>query len=113
MLTVSTPVSVPPLPSLTVYSICTGPVTLAAGVKFSVPLGLTVTVPSAGSTVAPVRVSASPSTSVSLASTGMPDSGVLIGVLATSSVATGASLTAPTLTVTVAVDVPPLPSLTV
>ena len=74
---------------------------------------VTVTVPRAGSTVALVTVSGSPSTSLSFASTGMFVSGVLIGVLAISSPATGASFTAATLTVTVVVEVPPFPSLTV
>ena len=84
----------------------TAPVTLAAGVKFSVPSALTVTVPCAGSfSVAPVTVNGSPSTSLSFASTGMFASGTLIGVLAMSLPATGASLTAPTLTVTVTVTV--------
>ena len=92
----------------------TGPVTLLAGVKFSVPSVLTVTVPCAGLfSVALVTVRLSPSTSLSFASTGMFVSGVLIGVLAMSSPATGASLTAATLTVTVVVELPPLPSLTV
>ena len=85
-----------------------------AGVKFSVPSALMLTVPCAGLfSVAAVTVRPSPSTSLSLASTGMLVSGVLIGVLAMSSPATGASLTAPTLTVTVTVEVPPCPSLTV
>ena len=92
----------------------TAPVTLFAGVKFSVPSALTVTVPCAGLfSVALVTARLSPSTSLSLASTGMLESGVLIGVLAMSFPATGASFTAPTLTVTVVVDVPPCPSLTV
>ena len=86
----------------------TGPVTFAAGLKFSVPSALMLTVPCAGLLrLALVTVRLSPSTSLSLASTGMLASGVLIGVLAMSLPATGASFTAPTFTVTVTVEVPP------
>ncbi len=73
--------------------------------KLSVPSGLTVSVPCAGlSSVAPVTVSVSPSTSVSLPSTAKV-TGVLIGVDARSSAATGASLTGVTFSVSVAVEV--------
>ncbi len=62
--------------------------------------------------VLPVTVSVSPSGSVSLASTlAMPE--VFSLVASVSSTAFGASLTGVTVTVTVAVSVPPLPSLIV
>ena len=78
----------------------TGPLTSAAGVNDSVPFGLTITVPRAGSTVAADTLTGSPSGSRSLASTLMLASGVLIGVEARSLTATGASLTGATLIVT-------------
>ena len=59
--------------------------------------------------VAVVTVSGSPSTSLSLASTGMI-TGVSSLVVAVSGWATGASLTGVTVTVTVAVAKPPVPS---
>ena len=90
-----------------------GPLKFSAGVKLSVPSGLTVTVPWAALTLAAVTVSGSPSTSLSLPSTAMLATGVLTGVLATSPAAAGASLTAVTVRLTVAVEVPPLPSLMV
>ena len=75
------------------------------------PSALTATVPLPGRTTA-VTVSVSPSTSVSLASTSTVD-GVVLGCRAVSSTATGASLTGVTVMVTVAVAVPPLPSVMV
>ena len=89
------------------------PLKPAAGVKVTVPSGLTTTVPSAGATLAAVTVSGSLSGSVSLAST-LIVTGVSAGVVALSGLATGGWLTgaAATSTVTVAVSVPPLPSLT-
>ena len=77
------------------------------------PSGLTVTVPWAGLTLAPLTLSTSPSGSLSLPSTLMLAIGVSKGVLALSGPATGASLTGVTRTNTVAVSVPPRPSLTV
>ncbi|TYC51579.1 hypothetical protein ETQ85_24215 [Zoogloea oleivorans] len=90
----------------------TGPLTLGAGVKVSVPSGLMVTVPLVGSTLAELTVRGSPSGSLSLPST-VKVTGVSSGVLLVSAMATGASLTAATLIVAVAVEVPPLPSLIV
>ena len=85
--------------------IVTGPLTPDAGVKLMVPSGFTLTVPSAGLTVAPVTLSGSPSGSLSLPSTLMLLTGVSYGVLALSGLATGASLTAVTsLMCTVATD---------
>ena len=61
------------------------------------PSGLTVTVPCAGLTLAPLTLSTSPSGSLSLPSTLMLAIGVSKGVLALSGPATGASLTGVTL----------------
>ena len=78
----------------------TGPLTFRAGVKLSVPSALTLTLPSAGSTLAAVTDSVVPaSTSVSLASTSIDDSATLIEVEARSATATGASLVPATVTV--------------
>ena len=72
----------------------TGPVTPVAGVKLSVPFGLIVTVPWAGVvSTALATVSVSLSSSLSLPNTLILLIVVLIGVLAMSSNATGASLT--------------------
>ena len=90
-----------------------GPVTLSAGVKLKLLSGLTVTVPSAGFTVAVSTFSGSASTSKSLASTAMLAIGVFSGVEAVSLTTTGASLTALTDRLTLAVAVPPLPSMMV
>ena len=86
---------------------------MAAGVKASVPSALMLTVPCAGSTVAELTLSALPSTSLSLASTAMLLSATLIAVLAVSALATGLSLTGLTARLTVAVALPPLPSMMV
>jgi hypothetical protein len=72
---------------------------------------LTTVAPCAG-TEAPVTVSAWLSGSLSLAST-VTVTAVFSGVVALSSLATGAPFTGLTVTDTVAVAVPPLPSLTV
>ena len=73
------------------------------------PFGFTVTVPPLAETGVPTIDRVSPSGSVSLAS-GFSVIAVSSGVVAVSSTATGASLTPPTVTVTVAVSVPPFPS---
>ena len=75
-----------------------------------VPLALITTVPFGAD--AETTVNGSPSSSVSLVKTATV-TGVSSLVVATSLVATGGSLTGSTVTVTVAVDVPPLPSLIV
>ena len=77
-----------------------------------VPSGFTVTVPWAGSTVALVTISESPSGSLSLPSTATV-TGMFSGVVAASGLATGLSLTGVTFTVTVDEALPPLPSLMV
>jgi hypothetical protein len=77
----------------------TGPLTLAAGVKLRVPSGLTVTVPLAGSTVAPVTVR------VAVGSVSLPRTAKVTGlsslVVAVSGWATGPSLVPTTVMVTV------------
>ena len=84
----------------------TGPLALAAGVNSSVPSAFSVTEPAATATEPPgriacpsmaVMVSGSPSTSLSLASTGSRTA-ASSAVTKPSASATGASLTAPTLT---------------
>ena len=90
----------------------TAPATLLAGVKVIVPFGFTVTMPSAGSTgLAPVTDNGLPSASESFAST-LTVTGRLIGVVAMSAVALGASFTEVTPSVRVA-PVVAVPSLTV
>src|ERR1051325_11505376 len=107
--TVISAVAVPPLPSLIVYPILAVPTKFVAGVNTTlVPEMLAV--PLVGLTL--VMVSVSPSTSLSLTSTGMVTR-VSSGVVAASFTAIGASLTAVTVTVINAVAVPPLPSLIV
>ena len=84
----------------------TGPVTFSAGVKLSVPSGLTTTLPCAGlvSTGLETRSWAvGVSGSVSFALTSMTTA-VLISVEAVSSLATGGSFTGVTFRVSVAVD---------
>ena len=76
-----------------------------------VPSPLITTVPLAG-WVTDWMVSAFPSTSVSLPSTGTV-TGVSSAVVSVSSTATGLSLTGVTVMVTVAVSVPPFPSVMV
>ena len=79
----------------------TGPLTLLAGVKASVPFGLIETLPSTGLTrLATVTLSVPPSRSRSLPNTSMLASGVLIGVDALSFKAIGASLVPVMVTVT-------------
>ena len=95
-------------PSNPVYVKLSTPLKSASGVYVtSVPL-LT-TVPLAGWVTEPT-VRASPSTSVSLDNTSIV-TGVSSSVEALSSLASGSSLTEATVMVTVAVSVPPLPSL--
>ena len=89
------------------------PLKFDAGTKRRVPSLLMLTEPCAASTVALVIVKVFPSTSVSLPSALILASVVLMGVLALSILATGASLTGVTVMFTVAVEVPPLPSLMV
>ena len=90
----------------------TGPATLAAGVNVRVPSGFTVTLPCEGVfSTALVTVSGSDSASRSFASTATV-TGVLMAVDARSLTATGASLTALTLSERVEVDESE-PSLTV
>ena len=103
-------VSKPPWPSLMVYDIVATPLKFGVGVKVIVPFGLITTVPSGD--VARVTVSRLPSRSLSLARMEMV-TGVSSSVEVASFTATGASFCALTVTVTVAVDVPPLPSLIV
>ena len=105
-------VAVPPFPSLIKYVMTLVPVTLVAGVKVKVPSPLTTTVPRAGGTVAEVMLRVFPSTSVSLPRTLMM-TGAFTCVVAVSELATGLSLTEVTVTFTVAVATPPLPSVTV
>ena len=87
------------------------PVKPGVGVKVSVPLGFTVTVPF-GLVGVPEMVSVSPSTSVSLPRTAKV-TGVLNGVVEVSGFASGASFTGVTVTVTVEVEVFPSGSVTV
>ena len=88
------------------------PVKLAFGVYTGLPVTASiVTVPLAPCVTA-VTVRPSPSTSVSLPRTGMVTA-VSSGVLTRSFTASGASLLGVIVTVTVAVSVPPLPSLIV
>ncbi len=121
MLTVA--VSVPPLPSLIVYVNVSSPLKPSLGVYVKVPSALNTKLPLAGS-VLPVMVSASPSGSLSLGNT-LPETGVPNSVETASSSASGASFTggggggggtttsSATVMLTVAVSVPPLPSLIV
>ena len=84
--------------------------------KFRVLSGLILMLPKAGFAKLAAVTDSSPaplSTSVSLANTSMLFNAVLIGVTALSSTATGASLTALTLRVSVPTSLPPLPSMTV
>ncbi len=97
-------------PSVTVYVKLSVPTKLGAGVYVTVVPSVAA-VPFAGGETS-VTVRSSPSTSVSLASTGIV-AGVSSVVVMASSWAMGASLTGVTVTVTVAVAVPPSPSLTV
>ena len=92
--------------------IATGPEMLLAGVKFRVPSGFTVTLPCEGVfSTALVTVNGSDSASRSFKSTATV-TGVLMAVEARSLTATGASLTALTLSERVEVDESE-PSLTV
>src|SRR5574343_897624 len=89
-----------------------GPLKLAAGVKFSVPSGLMLTVPLG--LLAAVTVSWSPSMSLSLLSTLMLFRAVSSLVLqGPSFTGSGLSFVAGMFTVTVAVELPPWPSLMV
>ncbi len=101
---------VPPLPSLAVYVKLSVPLESGAGVYVTVVPSVAA-VPLAGC-VRPVTARSSPSGSESLTSTGI-STAVSSGVVAASFCARGASLTGVTVTVTVAVSVPPLPSATV
>ena len=96
-------VLVPPFPSETVYSKLAGPFRFAVGVKVTTP-AVTVALPPTGAATA-VTISVSPSTSVSLAARFGRSAGVSSVAVRTSATATGASLTAVTLSETVPVSV--------
>ncbi len=108
-LTVSIKVTVvtPPLPSSKVYVIVTSPLKSAGGVYVIVPSGLTTTVPT--DAVAPVTVTVSPSTSDAPPNT-FSVTGVSSFVEPVVTVPTGASFTFVTVTVIVAIAVPPAES---
>ncbi len=107
-------VSLPPLPSLTVYWNASLPLKWVFGVYVNEPSALRATVPFVVG-VDRVACRTSPSTSLSFSSTPGNATFKVVSsfVVLESSRATGASLTAFTVTVTVAVSVPPLPSATV
>ena len=112
-LTTTVLLAVPLFPSEIEYVMVAGPVKFRAGIKRNVPSLLMVTLPCTAGTVALATLSVSPSTSVSLPSTLMLATVVLMGVVALSLTATGLSFTGVTVMLTVAVDVPPLPSVMV